>query len=124
MRLTEEKLIQWQDSKLALDLAKETEAELRANICVEILQDKVKGTAHLEIASFKVTATGVVNNKIDLSIFSTILKELSAEEKSCIRYKPELIASAYKQLPDDSTLHKAVVTSSGKSTLKIKIIED
>jgi len=122
--LTKKKLLEWQEAKEILDAAKENESKLRKGICEAILQDKVKGTKSVTKFGFKATAVATVNVKIDKEVLSGIFKELTAEEKACLRYKPELKAKEYQALTDESILHRAVTTSPGTSSLELNPIED
>lgn len=124
MPITKKRLLEWQDAKDALDLAKSQELELRNDLCAEILKDKVKGTVHFKKYGLDAAATGKINVTLDAGTFKEIFKKLSATEKACIKYKPELINKAYKDLPEDSILHSAVSEKPGTPSFKLTEIED
>ena len=102
---------------------KEKELELRNEICDLILDGKVKGTSHFKKFGLDAAAVAKENVKIDKDVLKTIFKKLSPQEKACIKYKPELINKEYKNLPENSIFHQAVVTTPGTPALTIKPIK-
>ena len=123
MSITKKQLLEWQKAKGALTDAKEKEMELRLAICEEILRDQQKGVKHFKKFGLDAAATAKLNQKLETDTLKSIFKKLTVEEKACIRYKPELIGKVYKDLPGDSILHSAVVSSPGTPALTLKEIK-
>ncbi len=123
MPITEKQLLAWQKAKVASDKAKEKENKLREKICTEILGDKLNGVKHFKDFGLDAAATAKLNVKLDVDILKSIFKELSPEEKSCIKYKPELVNKNYKELPEDSIFHSAVSSKPGTAALTVKEIK-
>ena len=124
MSITKKRLLAWQDAKEILDVAKEKELELRNELCSEILKDKTKGSVSVSKFGFKAKATAKMNAKLDVDDLKAIFTKLSAEEKACIKYKPELITKKYKDLPENSILHKAVSEKPGTPSFELKPLEN
>lgn len=125
MEITEDKILAWKSAKEELAVAKETEMTLRKEICDVILVNRPKGATHFKKYGMDLTATGKFSTpKIEKDLLTDILSKLSKTERSCIRYKPELVAKNYKMLPEESILHQAVISKDGTPDLKLKIIKE
>jgi len=124
MSLKKKTLLQWEEAKIELDVAKENEMVLRKEICEEILKDQIKGTTHFKKFGLDAAATAKLSQKFDVDILKEIFHKLNKEEKGCIKYDPKLVAKKYKELPEDSILHQAVESKPGTPSLKIKHIEE
>lgn len=125
MQITEDKILEWKSAKEELAVAKEAEMTLRKEICDVILVDRPKGATHFKDFGMDLTATGKFSvPKIHKDLLTDLLPKLSKTERSCIRYKPELVSKNYKMLPEDSILHQAVISKDGTPDLKIKIIKE
>jgi hypothetical protein len=124
MSITKIEIEAWKDSKNRLKEAKEIELEIRKGLCGKILKAKAKGTVHYKKFGYDLAATAKINKKIDSNSLKKLFKDLSNEEKKCIRYKPELKMQEYQDLSNDSILHKAVIITPGTPELKIKEIKE
>ncbi len=121
MAITEEVIINWLKAKNKLKFYKESEKELRISICKEVLDQKLKGTKKLTIdGKYIVKATAKTNKAIDEGVLTTIWDELDGIEKNCIKYKPSIVASNYKLLPENSALNRAITEKPGLSSLSIE----
>lgn len=117
---TKKDLLAWEKAKDALAAAKKTEMDLRMKVCGSILGSKAKGTVHFKKFGLDATAVAKLNLKVDKDILKTIFKDLNADEKASIKYKPELKSKEYEALPENSILHKAVTSKAGTPALSIK----
>lgn len=110
----------WATAARALNEAKQAEVALRNKIAAMVLGDKVEGSKTAVISGWKFTAQGVLNYNLDRSYAMEIWDELSDEETSCLEWKLELKVPAYRKLPSDSKLRKAVTVKPGQAQLAIK----
>ena len=124
MPLKKKILLQWEEAKIELDIAKEKEMDLRKEICSEILQDQQKGVKHFKKFGLDAAATAKLNQKLDVDTIKSIFKKLDKQEKACIKYDPKLVAANYKELPEDSIFHSAVESTPSTPSLKIKHLEE
>src|SRR5210317_628632 len=98
--IDKELLEKWQKSKTELLTAQQTERELRAEICEEMLTAKLEGTESFKTDEFKVAATAVLNRSIDQAVLESIWDELTFEEQQCVEYKPKLILGKYRHFEE------------------------
>lgn len=118
--MTENDIRQWIMAKNKLNTAKTKELELRKIICDYILDGKVKGSKKSIIGVFTLTATAKLNNRLDKKLLAVLWPDLSAVEKSCIKFEPSVIAKEYNIIDNKSNIHRAITSTPGTPTLTIK----
>ena len=119
MKITKQTIMHWLSAKAKLAEFKKRESTLRQKIATMVLGDQQKGVKHEKMFGFKVSPTAKLNQTLDVLGLTENWKKLNAEEKACIRFKPEIINEKLKDLPEDSMLHKFVTYKPGMPELKI-----
>lgn len=119
----ESMITRWEKLSANLALVKAEEMELRQKIAGNILKDKTKGSKTIPVGQFKLTATAKLNSKINLEELRAIWKDLNEEEKQVFKFSPKLVSEKYKQLPDNSIVHKVITNTPGSHGLSIKEIK-
>lgn len=122
--MNEQTVQEWATAKLKLAELKETELELRKEICDHILGDKIKGSKKGVIGSFTLSASAKLNQTIDKELLKSIWPDLSIEEKKCIKFDPKIVAKEYKTVDAKSNLHQAITSKPGTPTLEIKGVKE
>lgn len=132
-------LVDWQNKKAALEVAKEAEMDAR-KLAVMFMHDPSKSgtTENVELgggykATMKVPVRyGFIQNAEGKTDKARIEKALSKIEKTgqageliaerLVKWTPELSLTEYKQLPDNfrKIIDDVIVTSEGTPTLEIK----
>jgi hypothetical protein len=114
---------EWKELQKDLKRIKAREMELRKEICANILEGiELPASKKLEHAGERITAKQTLSYAIDESTLNTMWADLSNEEQSAIRFKPNLAMREYKKLPEDSILHEAVTCKPAAPTLKVEAI--
>ena len=112
----------WKELATRLKSLKEEEADLRRDICAELIAgvEMKNGIATYKgnVEGYDVTAKQSLSFSLDVAALGTIWDELSQAEQDCIELKPTLKIGPYKKLPEDSLLHEAVVSRLAMPTLK------
>ena len=112
----------WKELATRLKSLKEEEANLRRDICAELIAqtEMVNGIATYKgnVEGYDVVAKQSLSFSIDVAALGTIWDELSQAEQDCVEMKPTLKIGPYKKLPEDALLHEAVVTKFAIPTLK------
>jgi len=115
----------WLQLKEQLDEVKEREAELRRELCAELLAEKTMANGRMSVTTmiegYKWNAVQALNYKVSSEILQVIWPELTESERDAIRWVPELSLRIYKALPEDSILHEAVTTSLAMPQLKAEL---
>jgi len=120
--MNEELIRQWVSKKAVLKKVKSEEADLRIKICESILKGKTKGTETAVVGNFKVKAKAKLNNKLEKETLKTLWKDLSDEEKECVKIEPKLVAAKYKKIKNSALLHQTVISKPGMPTLDVEVI--
>ena len=116
----EEKVELWKTHKNLLDISKAREMELRRDICNHILEEnKGKQSGMKLIGNLKLKAKIGVNVKFDEPLFNTLFDDLSDEEKSCVKFKPQLVSKNLKELDESSQLFLCITEEPSTPTLEI-----
>jgi hypothetical protein len=114
-------LKEWYDAKITLDRAKSAELKLREKVIEAYPGDQ--GTSHTEGTDFKLSITRGVTRSIDEKMLRDLQDQLTDEERACVSYKPSLDAKRYAELPDASTLSRAVIIKPSLPTVKLEIYD-
>lgn len=116
----------WKKLSQKLKALKTQEAEIRRDICEQILADAEMTNGRVTVKDnydgYAIKATQTLSYTIDVGVLGTVWEALSYAEKDCVVMKPSLSLAAYKQLPPDSLLHEAVVTRLAMPTLAAEVI--
>lgn len=117
----EKKIEEWLTLSNELKAIKEKEIKLRREICLELFEGKVGEFKHnADFGMFEVQAESKLNRKVDVVTINAMFEVLTDQEKSCLRFKPEINLTQYRKLPDDSQLHEAITeTPSPTPVLKV-----
>lgn len=127
-------LLRWQNAKNALELAKETELELRNEIVAGVFDPtKEEGTETFELGNgYKIKAVKKLNytlNNEDDAVDRALTKieKLGAEGKfiadRLVKWKPDLSISEYRQLGDKYKKHIDEVLTVKPGTPSLTLIE-
>ena len=119
------KLQTWHQMSKLLKETKEREAELRRELCEEIIADKPMSNGRVtvkgELDHMTYIAVQALSYRLDVAALDALWSSLSAHEKTVVIYKPSLALTEYKKLHDSSLLHEAVITTMSMPTLKVEI---
>jgi len=111
----------WKDMSIRLKQLKADEAELRRDICAELVDgiEMKKGIATYKgnVEGFDITAKQALGYSLDIAVLGVIWDELNALELECVKMEPKIVIGNYKKLPEDSILHEAVITKLAMPTL-------
>ena len=117
------KLEQWQKMSSDLKMLKEMEANLRRELCEEVLKGRVGDfTEKCELYGSRVKVSSKVNRRIDKTVLTTLWDALSTEERECIEFKPELKIAKFKKLSEINGKHyiyEAIIETPGMPVLEI-----
>ena len=118
----------WSKIKAFLTTAKEKEAQMRRDLCADILEgvpmDKGKARLKDVIQGYGVTAVQELSYSLDVDLVKEMWSDLSDAEKECVKTKVYLWDTGYKKLPADSLLHQAVTTRLAMPKLEAKKLEE
>ena len=109
---------------IALKAAKANELHLRLLITDNLLDGLATGTHNFSCEGLKVKAVKGVNHKFDVSTLNELLEEdhLSVDERSLIRWKPELKLADYKKAEFNvESLEEALIVTPSLPSLEIKL---
>jgi len=111
----------WKDMSVRLKKLKADEAELRRDICAELVDgiEMKKGIATYKgnVEGFDITAKQALGYSLDIAALGVIWDSLSDLEIACIKMEPKIVIGNYKKLPEDSLLHEAVISKMAMPTL-------
>lgn len=115
------KMQTWANAKRQLGLYKKTEADLRREICGDLLIDVEfeKGIARRKTTylGYEVKAEQKLSYAIDFDVLKQIWEDLSEEDRECLKKTVTLDLTKYKKLPENSLFHDAIVSKSAMPTL-------
>ena len=122
----EEKLIEWEYTANELKLLRKKEADMRRVLVDELLKhsDTQEGRDVTEFVQFNAVVNIKVNRNVDDAALTSIINDLSDDERASIVYKPSLDMRRYRKLPDSSILHSVVTAKPGMPTLKLDWIPE
>lgn len=103
---------------------KKIELELRNKICDKVLEEQTKGSKTETIGSYVMTATAKTNKTIDKDLLKSLWSDLSKDEKSCFEFNPKLIEKNYKEIDEESNIHRVIEEKPGTPSLKLKSIKE
>lgn len=117
----EKKLEDYRVLKQKLADVKQEEMDLRVEICETIGKGLSVGTHNFsEYDGIKVKLVNKLNYKIDKTILETLV--LSDEELECVRWKPDLNLTKYKELSDDiDDLNEAIIITNAAPALTVEL---
>lgn len=118
----ERSVVLWMTALGKLNHLKETETSLRREIADHILNGKIKGSKKKNVGKFVMVATAKINESPDKDELKAIWPTLTKAEKACIRFKPELIAKKYAELPNDARIKSVITAKPGMPSLELKSI--
>lgn len=117
----------WVEVSERLKILKEEEAQLRRDICAELIagtaMDKGKAKVTSIMNNYKVVAVQSLSYSIDKTILRAIWADLTVVEKECIKTEPRVWETKYKNLGEHSLLHEAITSRLGMPTLKAEYRE-
>lgn len=114
-------LQKWYKLHLQLKKIKTEEAAARREICSGFLKDDIPPiTKKVQTELYNVEAKFNVSHKFDEPVLNQIWPELDDNEKNAVKFKPSVVISVYKKLPEDSLLHEAVTITPSMPTLKLE----
>ena len=104
----------WKALSLQLKKLKGEEADMRREICEEIIADTEMKNGRVTVKDhmdgYDIKAVQTLSYTLDVAVLGTIWKHLSECEQACVQMVPKLKLAPYKNLPEDSLLHEAIVT--------------
>ncbi len=116
----DEKLEEYRVMKEDLAQLKQDEMDLRVEIADEIGKGLDAGTHNFsKYAGLKVKLVSKLAYSIDKNILEGIV--LSEEEAECIRWKPELNLTKFKQVDTDA-LDDAITIKPGAPTITVELV--
>jgi len=112
------------EAKAKLGFWKKKELEIRNEILEEMAGEKDEGAVSKTEGNLKITATFKMNRSIDVAVLDNIYDELTEEEKSAVKFKPEVVIKIFRDLEEkgESALLDAVTLKPGQGSLVIKEI--
>lgn len=119
------KIWEWHEAEAALAALKAREMELRAQIMAAVFLDPKIGTNTAELPDgWKLKGVAKVNVKIDepaLDSMKEKLREGGIVLEEVIRYKPDLVAGAYKEYPEHQRklIDLVLIKSPGSPSLEL-----
>lgn len=122
MKISEERLVEWMKVSQKLKELKAEEQALRKELC-SILFDNQSGEfkTSTETEHLVVVAESKVTRNIDATALTTMLSDLTDQERKAINYKPNLVLREYRKLPEDSKLHSVIIERPAMPTLDVTI---
>ena len=116
----EKKFLEWRDLATDLKDIKFKEMRLRKDLAQDILTGLVPPYNNkLSINGIPIIVENTVAHNLDKEVVNQIFEDLSLEEKSAMKFTPELKLREYKKLPKESLLHEAVTVKPSAPTIKI-----
>lgn len=118
----DEKYLKWLKTYSAYKKLEAEELKLRKEICYDILQNRTPPITIIKLSDnnkWRLKTRQSVRYNIDEPVFTVIKDSLSIQEKRAIKHKPTLKLKEYKQLPEDSLLHQAIIEKPTTPELKI-----
>lgn len=121
MNMPEEDLLNaWLKAKEKLARVKETELTLRNQIIEQFNPTKKEGSETRIFGGAKTTVKTSINYTVNEAELTMIWDNLSDEEKSAVRFKPDIVAKNYRSLPDSSALRFVVTAKPGQPQVEVK----
>jgi len=118
----ENKLEMYRAMKIELAELKQKEMDLRVDIASELSSSGLEaGTHNFQFTGMKVKLVSKLNYSVDKNILEGLV--LSEGEAECLRWKPELNLTKFKQADDIDTLEEAIIIKTGAPTLTVEIAE-
>lgn len=118
-----DRLSRWIKMSADLKLIKAQEADLRRELCAEIIADaqmkKGRCTVKSELEGRTVKAVQTLGYTIDEAALASIWEALSETDKTALKMKPTLKLAQYKKLSEYSLLHEAVISKLAMPTLEV-----
>lgn len=110
---------------LQLKEIKAKELEIRNKICDKILDGLGTGTHNFAKDGMLIKAVASLNYSFDKETLDTLINDdmLTEAEHNCIRWKPELAVTQYKQTENTENLDEALFAKPAQPTLEIKLGE-
>jgi len=117
----EYKVKEWHRLATLLKEAKQSEMQLRKDICIHMLKDIAKkGSKSGVIGNLKLKAKVDMAIKVsDEAVLDQIWDELTELERDCIKHKPEVIKSRFNDLDEDSMIMIALEEKPSAPTLEV-----
>lgn len=124
----DEKIEEWTELQEQLKRVKKQEMDLRVDICSELAADKPVGTHNFDKGVYKVKVKIGENINIDDDLYFEMLPFMTAEEKECVKLKPNLKITEYKKLIqseeyESGQLDNCITVTPATPTLEVKINE-
>jgi hypothetical protein len=117
----------WKVKSQQLKKLKADEADMRREICEEIIagapMDNGRVTIKTHADGYAIKAVQTLSFSIDVAALGAIWEHLTPEEQDCVVMKPTLNLTKYKQLTGASLLHEAVVSRLAMPTLQAELEE-
>lgn len=118
------RLMAWQEIEVLMKSLKKVEAQLRKEMQSHFFPNPDEGTNNKALGNdWKVTCKQTITRKCDEAAFEAVFKELPRGYKQkLIKFKPELITSAYRKLSDEhkKVFDEALIIKNGSATLEVK----
>jgi len=107
-----------------LKVLKEREANVRRQICDELLNNKAPGTHKFTFDNIIVKATKKLTYSLDQEMVESMIAEgdLSPAELDAIKTKYELSLTAYKKIEIPGILDDAITVKDAMPTLDVEIL--
>lgn len=123
MPINEKKLARWASVAVQLGKLKTEEASLRKELFDEGFPEPAVGTNYIDLANdYRLKGIHKLSYKVDEQALSATLEQLPEHVAAMlIKYKPDLVLSAYKALSDEDkcTMGEALTIKPGMPTLEI-----
>lgn len=119
MKVTAEKVLQWNALQASLKKVKAEEMEMRIEICESLLEGKEIGTHKFQIEGLSLKATQKLAYNLDESELEFRYDDFSEEERESVKFKPSLKLKEYRALDDSSNIDECIITKPAAPTLEL-----
>lgn len=120
--MSEKKYKKWLGLQQQLAKIKAEELMLRKEICADLFDgEQGEFKVNKETRNLIVVATSKVTRSLDNEALSTMMSDLSDEEKDCVKFKPSLDTRKWRKLPEDCLLNQAVIEKPATPTLTVEV---
>lgn len=117
-------LLGYKAVQLELKRIKELESKLRMEIADELLKHRRIGTHHFDFDNVHVKGVKKLTVTPDTEKLDAHWPKMSAEERSCFKYKPAYVATEYKKLMDTTVVDECLTTKPAMPSIEITISEE
>lgn len=123
MDISSQKIAAFKSIQKQLKDIKKKEADMRIEICDELLRRKPVGTHSFNIGNFRLKVTKKITTSIDKVMLEALYDDFTPEEAACFAFNPSFQSSKYKLLEDSSHVDEVLETKPAMPTIVIEHME-